>query len=362
MAITKYISNGKEFYKVFVKTRGEMGDQISKCKSKISSKVQAQRIEAKLRTQLEIEKGNKCYYTWANYVHICIKKMKLEFKPSTTINYEKTLKKWTFSYFGNKEIAKITKEDIHDLIYNHIQGVSDTTRKGILKKVRRIFNMAIEERILTRNPTIGLKVKATQAKKKCFNSEEIKILLSNAYKIKHPYYEVWVVALLTGMRSGELYSLLWSDICLESNYINVNKSWSSKNGTGSTKNSLHRSIPISSELKQFLTQIKLKSTSSYVLPRLNSWYKGEQAKILRKFCEILGITIINFHDLRATFITQMLINNVPISKVMKIVGHADLKTTMCYLRIIAKDTEGATEALPITLPKYSEKENIVHFS
>lgn len=47
------------------------------------------------------------------------------------------------------------------------------------------------------------------------------------------------------------------------------------------------------------------------------------------------------------------------AKVMKIVGHSTIKTTMRYLRLIAEDTQGATEELGITLPKTQEKGNLV---
>ncbi len=164
---------------------------------------------------------------------------------------------------------------------------------------------------------------------------------------------------MTGMRSGELQALLWSDVDFENNYISVNKSWSSKNGLGPTKNSLTRSVPISTSLKKLLMEMKLKNNGSFVLPRLNSWKQGDQAKIIREFCRELGITEIGFHDLRATFITQLLIKDVPLAKVMKIVGHSNIKTTMKYLRMIAKDVEGATEALGIELPEYIGENNVV---
>ncbi|HMN70031.1 MAG TPA: site-specific integrase, partial [Bdellovibrionales bacterium] len=60
-------------------------------------------------------------------------------------------------------------------------------------------------------------------------------------------------------------------------------------------------------------------------------------------------------DLRATFITQMLNNGVPLSKVMAIVGHSSLKTTQGYLRLSGKDVEGATEDLKITVPTVEER-------
>lgn len=85
-----------------------------------------------------------------------------------------------------------------------------------------------------------------------------------------------------------------------------------------------------------------------------------QAKVLKSFCEEIGITQVKFHDLRATFITQMLNNGVPLSKVMAIVGHSSLRTTQGYLRLSGKDIEGATEGLNILVPQTEERlENVI---
>lgn len=78
-----------------------------------------------------------------------------------------------------------------------------------------------------------------------------------------------------------------------------------------------------------------------VLEQHEDWLYGDAAKSLKDFCREVGITAVKFHDLRATFITQMLLRGVPIAKVMKIVGHSTIKTTMRYLRLIAEDTQGA---------------------
>lgn len=82
-----------------------------------------------------------------------------------------------------------------------------------------------------------------------------------------------------------------------------------------------------------------------MLPHLGEWTDGAQAAVLRGFCEAIGITSVKFHDLRATFITQLLLKGVPLAQVMAIVGHTQLKTTNVYLRVAGTDLQGATEKL-----------------
>ena len=88
-----------------------------------------------------------------------------------------------------------------------------------------------------------------------------------------------------------------------------------------------------------------------MLPHLREWTNGEQAEVLREFCKVIGITSIKFHDLRATFITNMLSQGVPLVTVMSIVGHRKMATTDVYVRLAGVNVKGATEKLGYTMPE-----------
>ena len=136
--------------------------------------------------------------------------------------------------------------------------------------------------------------------------------------------------------------------------IFVTKQWTSKNGLGPTKTRSHRKVPICDQLLVFLKELKLKSTEDFVLPRLREWEKGMQARVLRDFCEGIGITTIKFHDLRATFITGLLARGESIARVMSIVGHTELKTTNGYYRKAGVDLHGGTDKLGFEIPAESQ--------
>ncbi len=160
------------------------------------------------------------------------------------------------------------------------------------------------------------------------------------------------MALGTGMRSGELFALLWTDIDFDGRTISVTKQWTNKNGTCPTKTLRSRVVPISDDLLKFLKELKLKRGAKYdcVLPHLPEWENGQQAQVTKDFCTALGITPIKFHDLRATFITSLLSRGVPLAQVMAIVGHNQIKTTNGYLRRAGVDVLGATNKLGYKLP------------
>lgn len=349
MAINKRWVDGQCVYDVFVKVRDIHGKQKAKRKTGLTSLRKAKDVEFKLKEEL-LER--KTQYTWKEWSDLCLERLRLEYKASTMANYETKLNRWINPHWADRMLNSITTADVHDLVFSVVDGVSGYTRKDVLKKIKRIFALAVEEGILDRNPSAVIRVKVVECVQGVLNASEIQTLLSEAYQVRHRFYEVWVTALLTGMRSGELYALKWTDVDFDNGFISVNKSWNSRSGIGPTKTCRNRLIPLSLELKGFLLKLRVRERDNgFVLPRLEEWTRGEQAKVLRDFCSGIGITSVKFHDLRATFITQLLKNGVSVAKVMSIVGHAELKTTQGYLRLVGSDLHGATEAMNIELPE-----------
>jgi len=109
-----------------------------------------------------------------------------------------------------------------------------------------------------------------------------------------------------------------------------------------------RNIPISSDLEALLKELKLQAGSrKEVLPRLTYWEKGGQAKVLRKFCQGIGLPSIKFHTLRACFATQLIRQGVPPIQIQKICGWKDLETMQRYVRLAGIEIAGVTEQLKI---------------
>ncbi|MBI2522651.1 MAG: site-specific integrase [Bdellovibrio sp.] len=360
MPIYQETKNNKTTYTV-VATAQINGKQVNRKKRSITSLAAAKRIEIDLRIELKLLKERPNRHSWSDWSEICVQRMRVEFKNSTIMGYQGSLRKWLNPHMGNFFLDEITGSMIHELIFEKIQGLSLEGRRGVLKQVKRILSMAMDEGILARNPAKGISVKVPEARQLILNRTEIDTLLLAGKSTNHPFFNHWATAILTGMRNGELHALNWTDIDFENRVISVTKSWNSKDGIGPTKSTKNRYIPISNELEGFLKNLKAKShlSDSRVLEKVPHWESGEQAKILKIFCRTIGITPIKFHDLRATFITQMLLRGVPVAIVMNIVGHSTIKTTMRYLRLVAQDTQGATESLGITLPRDCDMGNVV---
>lgn len=355
MAIRSYIKEGKTLYEAYINGFNSRGTRVQRKRKGIETRRKAEQIEFDLKRELARLKEQRVHLYWDEWLEECLNLMKVSYRPSTVYSYETTVRKWLREVWQGRELREITKSDVHELIFETISLEDATmhTRKYVLKIVKRIFQMAMDHGKLDRNPCNGLAVKVPEAEKKVLTNSEVEIFLREAKVTNHRFYPVWTVALFTGMRSGELYALKWSDVDLESRTISVSRSWSSKNGTTSTKNQKSRIVPISEELLAFLKELKLeRGAENFVLPHLTEWTRGDAAKVIRSFCRSIKITDVKFHDLRATFNTNLLSRGESLARVMAIVGHADMETTNVYLRKAGIELKDGTERLGYKIPSF----------
>lgn len=353
MAIKNYTIKGKKLFEVYVNGFDLRGKRIQMRKRGVESITKAKDLEFEFERELAKQKEGEVHLRWHEWIEECLSMVKVTYRKSTVYSYEKTCNKWVNKHLAQKELRKISKLDIHEILYEKMcdEKITDHTRKFTLKVIKRIFQMAVDNGKLDRNPCQGMMIKVPETEQKVLTNSEVEKLLYEAKVTDHRFYSIWLVALFTGMRSGELYALRWSDLDFETGTISVSRSWSSKNGFTSTKNQKTRIVPISDDLLVFLKELKLnRGSEEFVLPHLNEWARGDAAYVLRDFCKSLNITQIRFHDLRATFITNLLARGESLVRVMAIVGHSDMETTNVYVRKAGIELTGGTEKLGYRVP------------
>lgn len=221
--------------------------------------------------------------------------------------------------------------------------------------MRAIFTHAVEVGVINRNPTPDLKIRIGDKIKQVLTEPQIRLLLERARELCSEWYPHWAMALYTGMRNGELYALTWDKVNLDNRTILVDCSWNNKDGFKSTKSGDDRMIEIAEPLIPLLKELKLQGyDSNFVLPRIDKWDKGEQARELRMFLIGLGLPPVRFHDLRASWATVMLARGVEPVKVMAVGGWRDISTMMIYCRKAGIDIKGITNG--IVLHEHSKPE------
>ena len=343
---------GNGTYAVTYSTRDKGGRKVKRKKSNVSSLAMAKRVEADFIAELKNRRNGFEYaglkfgeFLHRHYLPYCEKSF-------TDAEYlEKTIRKWSRSLYKMK-IDAISPNDVSRILEDASGGLSYATLKKLKSYLSRVFVHACNGG-LKQNPCYLAKIpkRKEEVQAKVLTKDETNLLLRKAEELQPVWYRVWAFHLFTGLRSGEGYALLKTDVDIGSRTISVNKSWNSKIGLKCTKTGDWRIVPISKTLEPLIVELLAdESNGEYLLPHPWQWKRGDQARILRQFCQGIGITPVKFHDLRATFITHMFAGGASIAEVQSVVGHSDLKTTQVYLRLAGVGVRGSTDKLDFILP------------
>lgn len=319
----------------------------------IPTKAEAKRVHSELVIQLHESLKEEIIPKWKDLVPEFINSCRERgLGPHTIENYELCLNAHTFKMWGERMIDTITTSEITDLIKVQMSNRSPSHQKNMLKYVRGAFSFALDKGYINRSPVPSLKIRLGDKMKAVLTMDQAKILLEKSKEMESEWYPHWCLALYSGMRNSELYALTWDKVDLENRKILVSSSWTRKAGLKEyTKSGEDRILEIAPSLVTILKELKLKSFDSpFVLPRIDKWDKGEQARELRIYLESLGLPRLRFHDLRASWCTMMLSRGVEPIKVMKMGGWKDLKTMQIYMRKAGVDIKGITDTFNIHNP------------
>ncbi len=264
----------------------------------------------------------------------------------TIEDYGLCLRAHTYDEWGSRLVDSITIQEVRDLHFRKSTARSISQQKSLLKMIRGVFSFAVENGFIDRNPTPALSFKTGDKIRRVLTEPQAKLLLDRAKEMSADWYPHWVMAIYTGMRNGELYALTWDKVNFDTQQVIVDCSWNCVDGFKSTKSGDDRVVDIAPSLMILLKRWKLeRSDSAFVLPRLDKWEIGEQARELRMFLMGIGLQPVRFHDLRATWATMMLSKGVEPIKVMSMGGWKDIKTMMIYARKAGVDIRGVSAVL-----------------
>jgi len=190
---------------------------------------------------------------------------------------------------------------------------------------------------LQENPATHVRVSAqfAQRERTALNPEQIR-LLTNA--LPEPCKSMVLIAVLTGLRRGELFALRWGAIDFERKLIVVRESvYEGQFGTPKTRSSV-RKIAMGEVLQTiFLAQREMNASASALVFASQKGTALRPENILKRIihpaCEKLGLPKVGWHNLRHTSAT-LLHEHEPLRVAQAILGHSDLQTTLGYTHVL----------------------------
>jgi integrase len=187
--------------------------------------------------------------------------------------------------------------------------------------LRHMFQKALEWGKAIANPVTHQKpLRAENRRLRYLSHEEITRLLAGAGEILRPLV---IVALHTGLRRSELFSLTWQDVDFRLGVIRVVH----------TKNGERREIPMTDTLRDTLLRLPRRLASEYLFPGKTGQGLVDIRKRFHRALRDAGIEGFVFHDLRHTFASHLVMAGVDLMTVKEFLGHKDLKMTLRYAHL-----------------------------
>jgi integrase len=150
-----------------------------------------------------------------------------------------------------------------------------------------------------------------------------------------------LLALNTGLRRGELFSLRWSDIDADGAMLTV-RAAAAKSGDS-------RRVPLNTEavgvFKDWKKQTKPDGNEGFVFPGEGGARLTNINKAWATVCKLAKLSDFRFHDCRHTFASKLVQRGTDLNTVRELLGHADLKMTLRYSHLTPGNLAAAVAKL-----------------
>ncbi len=330
-----YDQNGKRYRKTLL--IGTNKDEAKKLLREIEDKIERRTFvtDKKTKTFQEVAKQ------WLEYKKTRCRETTWEMYGSHLRNH--------FDELDYRKINLITIATIEKFITSRQSGdMSLGSLRKILVTLNQIMSYAVRHRLIDFNPVrdverpkaIGKPDESVEMK--VLTPEQIRDLLDAEADLK--YKTIFLVAIMTGMRQGEILGLKWSDIALEKKQIHVQRTFNhGRFFAPKTKGSI-RKVDLSPALVRELAKWKLASERNdlnLVFPSKVGTPMECQKLMIRHFIPALkraGAPRIRFHDLRHTYASLMIAQGENIKYIQNQLGHSSPTVTLNVYAHLMKDS------------------------
>jgi integrase len=265
----------------------------------------------------------------------------------TVESYQDVIRIHIVPAIGKIKLAKLTRVEVQRMLdeVSSKPGIGPRSVQNVRAVVRNALNTAIDWEMIDTNPARYTHIaKVPRTERAALTFAQGKILLNQVKG--DPFEALYVLAVICGVRRGELLGLRWSDIDFEKREIRIRQqvvvAGRRSTITGLKTEGSRRNMPMLSIVEDALRRrrelldlerqfagdqwqehdLVFPSRTGKPYPP-NNLYKKYKAHL-----NAAGLPDRTFHSLRHTAASFMVSMNVHPKVAAKILGHTDIKTTM----------------------------------
>jgi integrase len=266
---------------------------------------------------------------------------------------------------GDVQLRELNQQTIKrfygDLL---IHNVGVRTVRYVHAVIHRALEKAVMYGLLVRNSAHGAALPHLRHQEMSVLDESQVSIFLTAASGSH-YEALYHLAVVTGMREGELFGLKWSDLQWKAGVIYVQRQvqrvpkqgWSFiEPKTRSGRRPIRLGPGTLDALRRYKERQELEKEAlgkrwkdhDLIFPNQvgNPLEPSNMRKIYNRILEEAGIHRLRFHDLRHTAASIMLNHGVPVIVVSKILGHANPSITLnVYGHLYHESQEGAAKLM-----------------
>jgi integrase len=304
---------------------------------------------------LQFNDGTRCLRAAITFEDFCNNYFTKEVLPNrkfaTDQVYRRLAKVHLLPFFGAQKLSDITRFDVQRLVsLKQRQGYAPKTLAHLRSLLSKVFSVAIKWNWLNANPATGIELPPMQKRRetRLLNPVEITTLSQN---LTDPARTIFVLAVLAGLRIGEILALRPEDIDLARGFVSVRRNVYRGHVQDSPKTQTsERRVPLAAfalaSLQQWLSVRP--PTSEWLFPSAAARPFYDRNLLRREVwpvCERHHIPKFGWHALRHTFSTYNGNSGVPMPVLQSLLGHASPETTMIYTHPLEEAQRCAVEKL-----------------
>ena len=289
-------------------------------------------------------------------------------RASTHIRYRELLAGHVIPSVGHVPLSKLSPQDLNALYTDLSKSLAPRTIGHVHRVLHRALRDAVRWGLLTRNVCEAVTPpRVARQEMKVFTPEQSRRFLEAARN--DPLEALYVLALTTGLRQGELLALRWEDLDEGAGRLSVRRSlrYLSQRGfvegepktSRGRRNILLTPVALAALKRHQARQLDRRSRSpswqdlGLVFPNRRGGFIQATNLLRRSFRPLLtraGLPKIRFHDLRHSTATLLLLAGVHAKIVSEILGHSTVSFTLdAYSHVLPSMQAEATAKMEALL-------------